>query len=79
MDHILGIRWSFLAAGLALLTRDRSLNNVGVAPDVVIPPSDTADALAFARRYLRTHPRDASQGAFTRVCGQLILLAQPLN
>jgi hypothetical protein len=46
--------------------RDRSLNNIGVAPDVVIPLSDTADALGFARRYLRTHPRDASQGSVRR-------------
>jgi hypothetical protein len=48
------------------IIRDRSLNNVGVAPDVVVPPSDTGDALAFARRYLRTHPRDAIQGSIRR-------------
>lgn len=39
------------------VVRGQPLNNVGVAPDVRIPPSDTADALGFARRYLRDHPR----------------------
>lgn len=48
------------------IIRDRPLNNVGVAPDVVIPPRDTADAVAFAREYLRVHRQEAARDSVRR-------------